>query len=67
MRQISYRPKPGSRLWGVLLMFASMVLFGLAGAEHSLQTALTLLGVAVLAFGLTLFITGVKFDPPRDY
>jgi hypothetical protein len=48
-------------------MLASLGLFGPAGAERSIQTALTLLGVTLLAFGLTLFITGAKFVPPQDY
>ena len=49
-----------SRLIGVVLMLASLLIFGIAGsvANSSGQGILGLLGIGVVALGLTLLITG---------
>lgn len=52
-----------SRLVGVALMLVSLLIFGIAGsiANPSGQGILGLLGIAVIALGLTLLITGATF------
>ena len=53
-----------SRLMGVGLMLGSLVIFGVAGsiANSSAQGILGLLGIGVVALGLTLLITGATAD-----